>query len=81
MLEEKNIFIGGVEFTPDRKTLVQFPENLEIQNYIVPDGTEEIGIKAFFNCQQLQTVTLPQPPRYAPKKRKNPQSAVVNSCG
>ncbi|MBE6355551.1 MAG: leucine-rich repeat domain-containing protein [Lentisphaerae bacterium] len=60
MLEEKNIFVGGVEYTADRKTLIHFPEDLEIQDYTVPEGTEEIGITAFFNCQQLHSVTLPQ---------------------
>ena len=60
MLEEKNIFVGGVEFTCDRKTLIQFPEDLEIQDYTVPKGTEDIGITAFFNCQQLRSVTLPK---------------------
>ena len=59
MLEEKNIFVGGVEFSPDRKTLIRFPEDLEIRDYAVPEGTEEIGITAFFNCQQLHSVTLP----------------------
>ena len=60
MLEEKNIFVGEVEYTADRKTLIHFPEDLEIQDYIVPESTEEIGINAFFNCQQLKSVTLPQ---------------------
>ena len=60
MLEEKNIFVGGVEYTADRKTLIHFPEDLELQDYTVPEGTEEIGITAFFNCQQLHSVILPQ---------------------
>ena len=60
MLEEKNIFVGGVEYTADRKTLIHFPEDLELQDYTVPEGTEGIGITAFFNCQQLHSVILPQ---------------------
>ncbi|MBO5766078.1 MAG: leucine-rich repeat domain-containing protein, partial [Lentisphaeria bacterium] len=60
MLEEKNIFVGGVEYTPDHKTLIRFPEDLEIQEYTVPEGTKEIGLTAFFNCQQLHSIILPQ---------------------
>ena len=60
MPEEKNIFVGGVEYTADRKTLIHFPEDLEIQEYTVPEGTEEIGLTAFFNCQQLHSIILPQ---------------------
>lgn len=60
MLEEKNIFIGGVEFTRDLKTLIRFPEELEIANYTIPEQVAEIGINAFFNCRRLQAVTLPR---------------------
>jgi hypothetical protein len=34
-----------------------------------------------FRCFLPHPRPLPQPPRHAPKKRKNPQSAVVNACG
>ena len=60
MLEEKTVFVGGVEFTPDRKSLVRFPEDSDMTDYTVPEGGVEIGINAFFHCQQLQSVTLPQ---------------------
>jgi hypothetical protein len=74
MPEEKKIFVGGVEFTPDRRTLVRFPEDPELRNYTVPEGTIEIGINAFFNCQQLLSVTLPQSLREI-------DSNAFQSCG
>jgi hypothetical protein len=37
--------------------------------------------QGFLRCFLPLTRTSPQLPRHAPKKRKNPQFAVVNACG
>ncbi|MBR2510118.1 MAG: hypothetical protein IKB71_10285, partial [Lentisphaeria bacterium] len=37
--------------------------------------------QGLFRCFLPLPRPLPQPPRHATKKRKNPQSAVVNTCG
>ena len=51
--------IDGVLFTKDKKTLVSFP-NANCSNYIVPDGTVEIGRSAFSGCRTVLTVKLPR---------------------
>ena len=37
--------------------------------------------QGLFRCFLPLSRPLPQPPQHAPKKRKNPQFAVVNACG
>lgn len=51
--------VDGVLFSKADKRLVCFPAELFTNFYTVPDGTEEIGEKAFFNSKHLVSVTVP----------------------
>ncbi len=62
--------VDGVLFTHDKKKLVCYPtaRNVEIDRYgqttetttyDVPEGTEEIGVRAFYRCTYLTAVKLP----------------------
>lgn len=48
----------GVEFSDDRKTLVNCPRDFQGE-YIIPDGVEYIGIYAFKECRDLHSVIIP----------------------
>ena len=50
--------VDGVLFTKDMKTLIKFPPDKDITNYIMPEGVEEIDDYAFKNCQNLEKITL-----------------------
>lgn len=47
----------GVEFSDDRKTLVNCPRDLKGE-YIIPDSVTSIGEDAFCNCTKLISVTI-----------------------
>ena len=51
--------LDGVVFSKDIKTLIYYPRYKESTSYIVPTGTETIGVNAFSNNKYLKTVTLP----------------------
>lgn len=48
----------GVEFSDDKKTLVQCPEDFEGE-YIIPEGTTTIQEYAFVGCINLTSVIIP----------------------
>ena len=54
--------IDGVlyEKLEDGMRLVLYPSGLDKVNFVVPNGTTEIGTRAFYGCRHLQTVILPQ---------------------
>ncbi len=51
--------IDGVIFTADKKTLIAYPIAKEGSDYIVPEGTVEIGKNAFSDNKYLKNVTIP----------------------
>ncbi|EOA60397.1 MULTISPECIES: leucine-rich repeat protein [Bacteroides] len=55
----QNIVIDGVTFSADGKTLIKYPENKMDEEYIVPEGTEIIGEKAFYFNYDLRNLVLP----------------------
>ena len=58
-MEEENIFIDDVEFSADKKTLIRFPEDSKIKEYVVPDSVKTIRKHAFWGCTSLTSVTIP----------------------
>ena len=51
--------VDGVLFTVDGKTLVAYPCNKAATEYVVPDGVETVGPRAFAYAQALTSVALP----------------------
>ena len=56
---EKFSTIDGVLFSKDRKTLIQFPTRMTIARYVIPEGVEKIGPRAFEGAL-LEEVVLPE---------------------
>ena len=50
--------IDGVIFSKDKKTLMQFPAGRK-GSYTIPTGTETIGSCAFYECDSLKQITIP----------------------
>ena len=50
----------GVLFTKDQSVLVVYPRNRKGGEYSVPEGTREIGGKAFYNVNELSSVIFPE---------------------
>ena len=50
----------GVLFDKDKKTLLSYPDNKEGEEFVIPEGVEEIAPHAFDNCKNLKKVTLPE---------------------
>lgn len=59
LLYSQNIVIDGVTFSVDGKTLIKYPETKVDEKYIVPEGIEVIGRRAFSSAKYLRTLTLP----------------------
>ena len=51
--------IDGVVYTNDGKTAVAYPAGNPAENYTVLDGTQKIGIAAFYGSWNLRGVTVP----------------------
>ena len=52
--------IDGVLFSKDGKRLIKRPRGKDSENYVVPDGVEEIADGAFRACSQLKTLVIPE---------------------
>lgn len=50
--------IDGVIFSKDKKTLMHFPAGRK-GSYTIPTGTEAIGSYAFYECDSLKQITIP----------------------
>ena len=50
--------IDGVIFSKDKKTLMHFPAGRK-GSYAIPTGTETIGSCAFYECDSLKQITIP----------------------
>lgn len=48
--------IDGVLFSDDRKTLVKYPDSMEVDAYTVPEGVEVIGDNAFFQHSPYKVI-------------------------
>ena len=51
--------IDGVVYTNDGKTAVAYPAGNPAENYTVLDGTQKIGVAAFYGSWNLRGVTVP----------------------
>lgn len=51
--------ISGVLFTMEDLTLVKYPVARADENYVIPDGTTNIGENAFNNAKLLKSVEMP----------------------
>ena len=51
--------VGGVLYSKDQKTLLGYP-NARGKTFSVPEGTQNILSGAFFNCFELESITLPE---------------------
>ena len=58
LLYSQNVVIDGVTFSADGKTLIKYPTDKFYKEYIIPEGTEIIGKKAFAGAQ-IGKVTIP----------------------
>ena len=64
---EENIQYCSVDeclFTKDKKTLLHYPQNRDGAVYTLPEGVENVGDYAMYNCGKLETVILPQGMRF-----------------
>lgn len=50
----------GVLFNKDKTELVLFPRKKDADEYTVPDTVYRIGTAAFYGCDQLHTIRLPE---------------------
>ena len=58
LLYSQNIVIDGVTFSADGRTLIKYPTDKFYKEYVIPEGTEIIGKKAFAGAQ-IGKVTIP----------------------
>jgi hypothetical protein len=58
LLYAQNVVVDGVTFSADGKTLIKYPTDKFYKEYIIPEGTEIIGKKAFAGAQ-IGKVTIP----------------------
>ncbi len=65
---------GGVLFSRDLKTLVQYPVGRADASYTVPDGVKELQSGCFYGARKLENVTLPD-------SLKTMGYSVFDSCG
>lgn len=59
-LAEDTRIIGGVTFSADGKTLIEYPTDKTDAHYTVPGGVEVIGDGAFFQNPYIISITLPE---------------------
>ncbi len=50
--------IDGVVFAKDKKTILFFPAGRT--QYSIPDGVTSIGMKSFYNCENLTSIIIPE---------------------
>ena len=47
LLYAQDVVLDGVTFSADEKILIKYPEDKVDKEYVVPEGTEIIDVKAF----------------------------------
>ncbi len=50
--------VNGVLFNKTGTTLIRYPEGKTDTSYTIPDGVETIGASAFYNCDNLESVSF-----------------------
>lgn len=50
--------VDGILLSKDMRTLIRYPERHNGDKYIVPESVETIARYAFYNCQNLKSVTI-----------------------
>lgn len=50
----------GVLYSKDMRTLVQYPLNSSVAIYIIPNGVTTVGVGAFYNADNLITISIPE---------------------
>ncbi len=59
-LNNKNyIDDNGVLYTKDKRTIICYPRKKEGENFVVPEGTNNIMNYCFYYCSYLKNITLP----------------------
>ena len=58
LLYSQNVVVDGVTFSADGRTLIKYPTDKFYKEYVIPEGTEIIGKKAFAGAQ-IGKVTIP----------------------
>ena len=58
LLYSQSVVVDGVTFSADGKALIKYPTDKFYKEYIIPEGTEIIGKKAFVGAW-VEKVTLP----------------------
>ena len=56
---QKYASIDGVLFDKDSRTLIQYPAGKTDEEYMIPDGIEQISPYAFDGCVSLHSVVIP----------------------
>lgn len=49
----------GVLYNKEKTEILMYPKNKTNSEYVVPDTVENVGVKAFSDCEKLTRVTLP----------------------
>ena len=52
--------VDGVLFDKECSRLLQYPQNKDNIDYIVPNGVNHIWNRAFYNCKWLEKIVLPE---------------------
>ena len=61
--------IDGVLFRKTDKTILSYPQGKEDTGYSIPDGITAIGDGAFYYCNALTTITIPEIGRASCRER------------
>lgn len=64
---EKYTVCDGMLFSKDSKTLIRCPSCYEWKKPVLPEGTEEISEYAFYNCRNIEEITVPDSVRIIEK--------------
>ena len=60
-VDEKNPVyksVDGILYSKDGKTLVRYPMNKSLVEFVIPEGVTEIGNESFFSSDRLQSVVI-----------------------
>ena len=57
--EDDTVLVDGVTFSADMKTLIRYPMEKQAMEYVIPDGVETIGERAFDSCASIVKLTIP----------------------